>query len=84
MPLIHFKCNNPSCDNHISKVFVGKYKIPPFLDCGQCGVGKLERQLKAPSSGKTEFVDNGLQARKIELRDVVIDKETEKSKNKEK
>ena len=78
MPMIVFRCNNPDCDNEITKVF-GKIKdIPPFLDCGACGTGKLERQLGAPSSKSTQIIDNGIQARQTEIMNDVVDKERDR------
>lgn len=81
MPMIIFKCNNPDCKNKITKIFKKDHKVPPFLDCGECGTGKLERQLGAPSSHKTQIIDNGLQAKKVELRDVVVDNTQKKLYN---
>jgi len=81
MPIILFKCNNPDCDNHIEKVFTKVKDIPPFLDCGQCGTGKLERQLGAPTQNKTEIVDNGLQAKQTEIMSEVVEKERDRLYN---
>jgi hypothetical protein len=78
MPMIKFECNNPDCDNNITKVFTEIKKIPPFLDCGQCGTGKLERQLGAPSSKSTQVIDNGIQARKVEVMNEVVEKERQR------
>jgi len=83
MPIILFKCNNPDCVNYIYKFFTPKKKatIPPFLYCGQCGIGKLERQLEAPNSNKTQVIDNGLQPKRIELREEVLEKTRKKIYN---
>jgi hypothetical protein len=78
MPMIKFQCNNPDCTNEIIKLFVKLKDIAPFLDCGQCGTGKLERQLSAPSSKSTQMIDNGTQARRVEVMDVIIEQETNK------
>jgi len=78
MPMIKFQCNNPECDNHINKLYNSSNEVPPFLDCGACGTGKLERTIAAPSSKSTQFVDNGHQARRVEVMQEVIEKETEK------
>ncbi len=75
MPMIEFVCNNPDCDNSITKVYVKITKIPPFLDCGACGTGKLERMLSAPSTKSTQIIDNGIQVRKVEIMNAVIEKE---------
>jgi hydroxylamine reductase (hybrid-cluster protein) len=78
MPLIVYKCNNPDCDNEITKMFTKISGIPPFLDCGSCGTGKLERQLGAPSSKSTQVVDNGVQARRTEVMNDVVEKERDR------
>lgn len=74
MPMIIFQCNNPECNNSITKLLNAK-QIPPFLDCGACGTGKLERQLGAPSTKSTQVIDNGIQARKVEIMNDVVEKE---------
>jgi hypothetical protein len=76
--LIKFKCNN--CENSITKFFNSVVDVPPFLDCGQCGVGKLERQLGAPTSKSTQIIDNGIQARQVEVSNEVVEKERNKGK----
>jgi hypothetical protein len=76
--LIDFKCNNPDCVNSINKFFKPGAKIPPFLDCGECGTGKLERQLGAPSTSSTQIIDNGVQARQVEVSSEVVLKEQER------
>lgn len=76
--LILFKCNNPECTNSIEKYFRPKSKMPLFLDCGDCGIGKMERQLGAPSSKSVQYVDNGLYSRRVEVNDDVIQKEMDK------
>ena len=78
MPMIKFQCNNPDCDNNITKLFTNVKQIPPFLDCGACGTGKLERQLGAPSTKSTQIIDNGIQARKVEIMNDVVDKESKR------
>ena len=76
--MIKFECNNPECDNSIDKFFKTSKDIPPFLDCGACGSGKLERTLGAPSSKSTQIVDNGSQARQVEVMNAVVEKEQSK------
>jgi len=78
MSLVKFKCNNPECNNFIVKMYKPKIKIPPFLDCGQCGIGKLERVLSAPSSKSTQIIDNGMQERQVEVMREVVEKQQEK------
>jgi len=78
MPMIRFTCNNPDCDNEITKVFNSAKEIPPFLDCGQCGSGKLERNLSAPASKGTQVIDNGIQSRRVEISNDVVERERER------
>lgn len=78
MPMIQYVCNNPDCSNQIDKFFSSTKQIKPFLDCGECGTGKLEKQLGAPNSHKTQIVDNGLQSKQVELMDSVLEKEQER------
>jgi hypothetical protein len=65
--IIRFVCNNPDCDNEISKFFHKHTDVPPFLECGACGTGKMERELSAPSTKSTIVVDNGYQSKSVEL-----------------
>lgn len=78
--LIAFQCNNPQCRNAITKSFKKAGEIPPFLDCGACGSGKLERVLGAPMSKSTQFIDNGLYERAVEVNSEVVQKESDKIK----
>lgn len=78
MPMIRFLCNNPDCENEIIKYYAKVKKIPPFLDCGECSVGKLERTFDAPTTGSIQIIDNGNQAKEIKLRDVIVEREIEK------
>lgn len=76
--LIKFQCNNEECRNSISKQFKDFKEIPPFLDCGACGFGKLERQLGSPSSNSTQIIDNGMQSKQVEVMNEVVLKEQER------
>ena len=76
--LIEYMCNNTDCENSIVKHFKSFKLISPFLDCGACGTGKLERQLSSPTSKSTQILDNGTQARQVEIMNEVIDKEKDR------
>lgn len=78
--LITFECNNPECKNSIIKSFKTVGAIPPFLDCGACGSGKLERILGAPMSKSTQFIDNGMYERAVEVNSEVVQKESDRIK----
>lgn len=62
---LKYKCN--VCSNEISKYFPPKATVAPFISCGQCG-GILEKQLPDFEVSSVETVDNGIMARKVELR----------------
>lgn len=79
--IIHFVCNNIDCQNNIKKYFKNAKDIPPFLDCGECGTGKLERSLGAPACKCTQIIDNGIQARQVEIDNNVVEKERIKANN---
>lgn len=83
MPMIKFTCNNPDCTNHITKFYTDVKTIPPFLDCGECGTGKLQRGLSAPASKSTQFIDNGIQARRVEVSSDIIEKERQRLESEE-
>lgn len=76
--LIEFRCNNIDCKNSITKLFTKTKDIPPFLDCGECSIGKLERQLGAPTSKTTQIIDNGSMARQVEVLNEVVLKEQDR------
>lgn len=78
MPMIRFLCNNLDCGNEITKFFSEPGQVPPFLNCGACGSGKLERTLGAPATKGTQVVDNGLQARRIEVSNDIVEKERQR------
>jgi hypothetical protein len=78
--LISFECNNQECKNAITKSFRKVGEIPPFLDCGACGSGKLQRILGAPASKSTQFIDNGLYERAVEVNSEVVQKESDRIK----
>lgn len=76
--LIKYLCNNPDCPNEILKNFKGGTSVPSFLDCGACGTGKLERQLGAPITKTTQFVDNGGMTKPVELSNEVLERQRDK------
>jgi ribosomal protein S27E len=80
MPMINFKCNK--CENQITKMFKKAIDIPSEIACGSCG-GILERQLGSPSSKSTQVIDNGFQARRVEIMNDVVEKERDRLYNEE-
>ena len=81
--IVYYVCNNPDCDNHIKKYYRSHKDIVGCLDCGECGTGKLERQLSAPTSKSTQIIDNGIQSRQVEVMDVIVEKERERLSEKD-
>lgn len=77
--LIAFSCNNSKCHNSITKFFKTFKDVPSFLDCGACGVGKLERQLSAPTTKSTVIIDNGNQDRAVEVNSEIIQQEEQRA-----
>ena len=77
MPRIKYKCN--LCENHIIKMFTNTKDIVGFLFC-ECG-GVMDRQLGLGSSKTTEFVDNGVQARRVEIPKDMVEMMAERSKD---
>ncbi len=81
--IVYYVCNNPDCTNHTKKYYRSYKDIVGFLDCGECGTGKLERQLSAPTSKSTQIIDNGVQSRQVEVMDVIVEKERERLSEKD-
>lgn len=64
MPLIAYAC---SCGN-IEKKFMRQAKdVPAFFPCTKCNKDLLKKQLSSPSSSSKITVDNGVQARAVEI-----------------
>lgn len=70
MPLIAYACK---CGN-IDKKFVRQAKEAPasFL-CPVCNENDLKKQLSSPSSSSKITVDNGVQARAVEITPDIIE-----------
>jgi len=69
--LIKFKC--PKCTNSIVKLFKKAVDIPDYLNCGECGSKKMERTLSTPSTKTTQVIDNGVQAKRVEVMSEVVE-----------
>ena len=72
--LIHYKCEK--CGNATKKYYKKSKDVIDEIEC-ECG-GELERQLGAPNSSSTQFIDNGLQARRVEVTSEVVEQERQK------
>ena len=72
--LIHYLCEK--CKTTEKKYYRKAKDILSEIKC-ECG-DSLERQLGAPASNCTQIIDNGLQARKVEVPRHIVDQEREK------
>lgn len=78
MPLIHYLCECKSC---INKFHRQAKEAPSSIKCEKCG-GNMKKQLSAPSSSSKVTVDNGVQARAVEVNpDIVEINEQRANKN---
>lgn len=62
MPLLYYLC---SCGLHVSKFYRIAKEAPIGLTC-VCG-GEYKKQLSAPSSKSVITIDNGVQAKSVEV-----------------
>ena len=75
MPIIAFSCP----DGHIEKKFYRQVsKVPAFLICKECKK-EMKKLLSAPSQGSKIVVDNGVQARAVEIIPDIIELNQEKA-----
>lgn len=76
MPLIAYQCN---C-GHSEKKFMRQAKdAPASFVCPKCNSTELKKQLSSPSSGSKIVVDNGVQARAVEIVPDIIEINKERS-----
>lgn len=73
--MIYYKCTG--CENDGIKYYKKAKDILDEIECNECD-GKMERILGAPNTKSTQFVDNGLQARRVEVSSDVIQQEKDK------
>jgi hypothetical protein len=71
MPLIYYRCE---CSHSVSKFFRQAKDAPAFFACEAPECKKqAKKQLKAPSSTSKIVVDNGFQARAVEVNPDIIE-----------
>lgn len=75
MPLIHYLCE---CNHSVSKFHRQAKDAPAFFLCVKCGK-KAKKMLSAPNSASKIVVDNGLQARAVEINPDIIEINKERS-----
>lgn len=69
MPLIHYLCE---CRHSTKKFYRQAKEAPAIIDCILCQC-KAKKQLSAPSSTSKIVVDNGVQARAVEVNPDIIE-----------
>jgi len=74
MPLIRYLC---SCEKSISKFFRSTKDVPGHVPC-ECGL-EMKKQLSAPGNASKITVDNGVQAKSVEIDLNVIQSNLENS-----
>lgn len=63
MPLFHYLCE---CNYSVSKFYRQAKDAPAFFICDKCGK-KQKKQLSAPNSVSKMIIDNGVQAKSLEV-----------------
>jgi hypothetical protein len=69
MPLIHYLCE---CNYSESKFFRQAKDAPATLPCKKCGKNQ-KKTLSAPSSSSKISIDNGVQARAVEITPDIVE-----------
>jgi hypothetical protein len=69
MPLIAYSCE---CKNVIKKFFRQAKDAPAFFSCESCGKN-MKKLLSAPSSASKIVIDNGVQARAVEITPDIVE-----------
>jgi hypothetical protein len=75
MPMIHYICN--ACGFHLKQI-LRRPPYPSTLICEKCN-GSMTKELSAPSQSSKISVDNGVQARRVEISPDII--ETNKARS---
>jgi len=77
MPLIYYLCE---CKKSLSKFFRQAKDAPAFFTCPNCNKETLKKQLSSPSSLSKITIDNGIQARAVEIIPNIVELNEEKSR----
>jgi len=78
MPMIHYICHD--CGFSTKKIF-RKGPFPSALICEKCN-NTMKKELSAPTSSSKISVDNGVQARRVEISpDIIETNEKRSNKN---
>jgi hypothetical protein len=76
MPLIQYICHD--CGFTLKKIF-RKSPFPSTLICEHCN-GSMIKELNAPSASSKITVDNGIQARAVEILPNIVEINEERSR----
>lgn len=69
MPIIAYSCN---CGHTAKKFFRQVKDAPASLSCNYCNSENMKKTLSAPSSTSKIVVDNGVQARAVEVNPEIV------------
>lgn len=69
MPFIAYRCD---CGNETKKLVRQVAQAPAFLLCGKCNKENMKKALSAPSSTSKISMDNGVQARAVEINPEIV------------
>ena len=72
MPLIYYSCMQRGCGRGVSKFYRQAKDAPTVLPCDVCKQDS-KRQLKAPNSTSKVTMDNGFQARAVEINPDIVE-----------
>ncbi len=75
MPLFYYLC---SCSAGSTKFYRKASEAPKIVSCVACGK-EQRKQLSAPNSLSTILIDNGVQARSVEVNPNIIEINEERS-----
>lgn len=79
MPLIKYLCTNDLCGSPNAKLYGFKSTIDIETECKKCG-SKARRVLSSPASSSKIVIDNGLQARSVEVSPNIIEINSERAR----
>jgi DNA-directed RNA polymerase subunit RPC12/RpoP len=70
MPRIAYKCSK--CSNSKNRFFSNVKKIEDKIECNLC-LGEMVRTLSSPSQRSTMVIDNGVQAKAVEIDTQIVE-----------
>lgn len=79
MPLIRYLCTNSDCNKTTSKLYRAGPDAEKEIVCKECG-GKAKRLLSSPASSSKITVDNGIQARAVEIDPNIMEINSERAR----